>query len=151
MVETGGAATPPTEELLLTVSAAHAVIRIERYGTDGKPRELTPHDWATLTTDEELAELSAAVAQAYLAGLAVGLGEEESEAEEVDEDLVRLQLLVDRPFGRQLLGRTASLHGLSRVLLRRLLRRRGHPAESAAQQRRQPIANGARNGSASTP
>jgi len=126
-----------SEELLLTVSEERGVIKIERFGTDGKARELTLHDWTTLAGNHAFAELSAAVEKAYAAGLAVGLGEEDSDDDEVDEDLVRLRLLVDRPM-------------LTRALVRRLLRRRGHPAQSPAQQRRKPIANGALNGSAST-
>jgi hypothetical protein len=144
-------APPETiEQIVLTLSATtHEVVNVERVDRDGRRHALSEQEYAALAGDD-VEELISAAQEAFEAGIAEGLGAEE-EQDDVDEDIVLWQLL-----GRQTTARRAFPGDLRRVLLRRLLlrrllRRRLAPISPspAHEQRSKPIAEHARNGSAS--
>jgi len=145
------AATEAIDELVLTLSpTTHDVVKVERLGRAGQRKELSEQESAELAGGDELDDLLGAVQEAYEAGLAEGLDQEDDDA--ADEDLVIWQLLVDRPSPVGPLRRGMRRAMLQRLLLRRLLRRWLLHTPSASQQRRKPIAEGAEgtpNGSAS--
>jgi hypothetical protein len=104
-----------------------------------------------LAGGDELDDVLRAVQEAYEAGVAQGL-DQDDDGDEADEDLVILELLLDRPSRVGPPGRGMRRAVLHRLLLRRLLRRRLLHAPTESQQRRKPIAEGTegtRNGPSS--
>lgn len=146
------AATETMDEFVVTLNpATHDVVKVERLGGAGQRQELTEQDSAELAGGDELDDVLGAVQEAYEAGVAQGL-DQDDDGDEADEDLVILELLLDRPSRVGPLGRGMRRAALHRLLLRRLLRRRLLHAPAASQQRRKPIAEGTegtRNGPSS--
>jgi len=140
------------DEIVLTLSpATHDVVKVERLGRAGQRKELSEQESAELVGGDELDDVREAVQEAYEAGVAQGL-DQDDDGDEADEDLVILELLLDRPNRVGQPGRDMRRAVLHRLLLRRLLRRRLLHTPTASQQRRKPIAEGAegaRNASAS--
>ncbi len=127
-------------------TTTHDVSKIEKLSPNGQRHDFSEEDWVELTGADDVDDLVSAVQAAYEAGVADGFGEGGA-PDEVDDDLVLLRFLIEQP-ARRLHWRGMRRALLRRLLLRRLLARAGH-ASSAPQQRRQPIATEARNGSAS--
>src|SRR5438309_251319 len=75
-----GSSNSPTVQLLVTLDAAmHEVIKLEKLGSGGQRQELSAQDWAELSSsDDDMDELVDAVEEAYAAGVADGLGEEDA-------------------------------------------------------------------------
>jgi hypothetical protein len=144
------AATERMDELVVTLNpATHDVVKVERLGGAGQRQELSEQESAELAGGDELDDVLGAVQEAYEAGVAQGL-DEDDEGDEADEDLAILELLLDRPSRVGPPGRGTRRAVLHRLLLRRLLRRLLVHTPTASQQRRKPIAEGAegpRNGS----
>ena len=142
------AATETMDEFVLTLNpTTHDVVKVERLGRAGQRQELSEQETAELAGGDELDDVLGAVQEAYEAGVAQGL-DEDDDGDEADEDLVILELLLDRPSRVGQPGRDV----LHRLLLRRLLRRRLLHTPTASQQRRKPIAEGTqgpRNGASS--
>src|SRR5689334_21448649 len=82
-----GSPNARTVQLLLTLDGStHEVIKLERLGTGGQRRELSAQDWAELSSsDDDMDELVDAVEEAYAAGLADGLDDDDSE-DGIDDD-----------------------------------------------------------------
>jgi hypothetical protein len=135
-------ATEATDELLVTLNpTTHDVVKVERLGRAGQRQELSEQESAELAGGDELDDVLGAVQEAYEAGVAQGL-DEDDDGDEADEDLVILELLLDRPNRVGQPGRDTRRAVLHRLLLRRLLRRRLLHTPTASQQRRKPIAEG---------
>jgi hypothetical protein len=136
-----------TQQLLFTLDATtHQVLKVETINRAGARRELSVRQTADLTGADDLESVESAIDEAYEAGVAEGLDEA---GDDEDEELALDQLLVE-PVAEEPVFR----HGvrrllLRRLLLRRLLRRKLASSTKAPQQRRQPTAHEARNGSAS--
>jgi len=107
------------EQLVVTFNAAMGeIVKVERVDTAGKRQELSEEECAKLAGLDEVEEIEAALEEAFEAGFAVALGEED-EKDEDDEERALRQLLIG-----SLLGRHPVLRRLrQRLLLRRLLRR----------------------------
>jgi hypothetical protein len=130
------------DELLVTLNpATHDVVKVERLGRAGQRQELSEQETAELAGGDELDDVLGAVQEAYEAGVAQGL-DEDDDGDEADEDLVILELLLDRPNRVGPPARDMRRAVLHRLLLRRLLRRRLLHTPTASQQRRKPIAEG---------
>lgn len=116
--------TPPedTVQLVVTLSASKGeVLKVEALSQSGQRSEISEGDFAALTGEDEIEELEVAFEEAYAAGVADALGEEDEEDEEEDEEETKgslRQLLLGRSAGRLLIRR-----GLRRLILRRALRR----------------------------
>ena len=112
-----------TEQLVLTVSTATGdILKIEKVDKAGKREELSDAQSAELAGDDEIEEIEAGLEEAFEAGLAAALGEDDDDVEDDGEAIQRLLI-------GQLIGRRAGLRGLRRrfmhrLLLRRLLRRK---------------------------
>jgi len=145
-------ATEAMDELVVTLNpTTHDVVKVERLGRGGQRQELSEQESAELAGGDELDDVLGAVQEAYEAGVAQGL-DQDDDGDEADEDLVILELLLDRPSRVGPLGRGMRRAALHRLLLRRLLRRRLLDTPAASQQRRKPIAEGTqgpRNGASS--
>ena len=136
------AATETMDEFVVSLNpATHDVVKVERLGRAGQRQELSEQESAELAGGDELDDVLGAVQEAYEAGVAQGL-DEDDDADEADEDLVILELLLDRPNRVGQPGRDMRRAVLHRLLLRRLLRRRLLHTPTASQQRRKPIAEG---------
>ena len=140
------------DEFVVTLNpATHDVVKVERLGRAGQRQELSEQESAELAGGDELDDVLGAVQEAYEAGVAQGL-DEDDDGDEADEDLVILELLLDRPSRVGPPGRGMRRAVLHRLLLRRLLRRRLLHTPTASQQRRKTIAEGTqgpRNGASS--
>ena len=113
-----------TEQLVLTFSTATGdILKIEKVDKAGKREELSDAQSAELAGDDEIEEIEAGLEEAFEAGLAAALGEDDDDVEDDDGQAIE-RLLIG-----QLIGRRAGLRGLRRrfmhrLLLRRLLRRK---------------------------
>ena len=111
------------EQLVVTFNAAMGeIVKVERVDKAGKRQELTEEECAKLAGLDEVEEIEAALEEAFEAGVAVVLGDEDEEYAEDDDDEERAlrQLLIGGLLGRHPVRRRL----LHQLLLRRLLRRR---------------------------
>lgn len=146
--DSGAAPATETEELVLTLDkATQAVVKIARIDPGGQRHALSEEDSAELVDRQALRELLFAIDQAYRAGLTEGLKSEGAEADADDDVLVRLLVSGSVEPDIRELGVGAML--LRPLLLRRLLRQHVESALKTGQERRTPIVDSPRNGSAS--
>src|SRR4051794_23427304 len=115
------------EQLVVTFNPAKGGIdKIERVNKSGTRQELTEMECAKLAGEDEVEEIEASLEEAFEAGAAVVLGDEDAEYAEDDDDADRAvrQLLIGGPAGRHVMRRRL-LHQLlvRRLLLNRLLKR----------------------------
>jgi hypothetical protein len=109
MVEAPQAQRSATEQLVLTIETpSRKVVKIERVDEDGARQELSEEECAKLAGEDEVEELDAALEEAFEAGAAAALGED-------DEDEDDQGTMIRRRLRHRL---------LTRLLLRRLIRRR---------------------------
>lgn len=119
--------TEEIEQLVMTLNAAIGeIVKIEKVDNAGKRQELTEEECAKLAGQDEVEEIEAAIEEAFEAGVAVVLGDEDEEYAEDDDDeenalrqLLIGGLLRRHPVRRRLLHQLL----LRRLLLRRLLKR----------------------------
>jgi hypothetical protein len=118
------ASADETEQLVLTVSTASGdIVKIERLDNAGKREEVSDAQCAQLAGDDEVEEIEAGLEEAFEAGVAATLGEDD---EDVDDEDVIDRLLIGRLVERRPGLRGLRRRFLHRLLLRRLLRRRLH-------------------------
>jgi hypothetical protein len=144
----GAAAVNDTEEIVLTLNkATHEVVQIARLDKTGQRRELSQDQAAELAGHESVRNLLQAIDDAYRAGLSEGLAAN-SDEEDVDDDVL-IRLLVGPSAEPDVLelGSRATL--LRPILLRRMIRDHIGAVPNTQQQRRTPISDRPRNGSAS--
>src|SRR5262245_15358537 len=107
-----------TEQLLVTLSVATGeIVKVEKLDQAGKSHELSEDEYAELAADDDTDELEAALEEAYEAGVADALGEDDEDGAD-GEELALRRLVVGRLLVRGMLRR-----GLRRRLLRRAIRR----------------------------
>ena len=105
-----------TLQLVFTIDGSTGqVVKLERLTKTGSRSEVTAQECAELMGEDDLDNLESAVDEAYEAGIADGLDEDDADDEEV-----ALQELLTHPTAEQERFR----RGVRRVLLRRLLMRR---------------------------
>jgi len=137
------------EQLVLTWNpATHEVAMIERVGKDGRRGLLSEHECEQLLGEDDVDEFLGPVQEAYEAGLAEGL-EEQSDEDRGDDEIMLWQLLSNERAGGRLLPTGLRWAMLRRLLLRQLLRKRVSHTPNGSDQRRKPIPEKSRNGSAS--
>jgi hypothetical protein len=137
------------EHLILTLDkATHDVLEAVRMDTSGERHQLSAQECLALVDDETLGEVMRGVEEAFEAGLVEGLGLEDEEEENINGDALLSRLLLSDSAERGVLRLGLRQSLLRRLLLRRLLRSRLSPSTTATQQRREPIGDQARNGSA---
>lgn len=145
------AAAEAMDEIVLTVRpATDDVVKVERLDRAGQRKELSEQECAELAGGNELDELVVAVQEAYEAGVAKGLDQDDDD-DEADEDLVIRQLLTENPIAVGALRRTMRRALLQRLLLRRLLKRRLLYPPTSQERKRKPDKGGTtvtQNGSA---
>jgi hypothetical protein len=132
---------PPeeTEQLVVTMSPSKgAIILVERMEKSGQRREISAEEFAALAGEDEAEDLGAALEEAYSAGIADALGEEDEEEDESEEDAENAlrQVLLGSAAGRLLLRRSVRRLILRRALRRRLLGRRKEPEKTNGRGRR---------------
>ena len=129
-----------TEQLVVTIAAATGeVVKIEKIDKAGKRGDLSEGDCLKLAGEDEVEEIEAALEEAFEAGIAGALREEDEtdddEVDEVDEvegtRLVISGLLARGPVLGRLRRRTLQRLLLRRLLRRRLLQRRFGPNQKA--------------------
>ena len=107
--------TDEIEQLVVTFSAAMGEIaKVEKVDKAGKRQELTEEECAKLAGQDEVEEIEAALEEAFEAGVAVVLGDED--AEDYDDE--------ERAFRQLLIGGFLERHPLRHRLLHQLLLRR---------------------------
>jgi hypothetical protein len=109
------------EQLVVTFNAAMGgIVKVEKVDKAGKRQELTEEECAKLAGQDEVEEIEAALEEAFEAGVAVVLGDEDEPYAEDndDEERVLRQLLIGRLLRRHPVRRRL----LFQLLLRRLLR-----------------------------
>jgi len=112
--------TDEIEQLVVTFNVAMGEIaKVEKVDKAGKRQELTEEECAKLAGQDEVEEIEAALEEAFEAGVAVVLGDED--AEDYDDE--------ERAFRQLLIGGFLERHPLRhrlvhQLLLRRLLLRR---------------------------
>jgi len=117
------ASVEETEQLVLTVSpATHEIIKIEKVDKAGKRDEISDEQCAELAGDDEVEEIEAGLEEAFEAGVAATLGEDDDEVGEEERTIQRL--LIGRLVGQRPGLRALRRRFLHRLLLRRMLRRR---------------------------
>jgi hypothetical protein len=124
--EAGGSAEE-IEQLVVTFNAAKGeIVKVEKVDKTGKRQDFTEEECATLAGQDEVDEVEAALEEAFEAGVAVVLGDEDEQYAEDNDDEERAlrQLLIGRLLRRHPVRRRL-LHQLlvRRLLLRRLLKR----------------------------
>ena len=113
------------EQLVVTFNAAVGeIVKIEKVDKAGNRQELTEKESAKLAGQDEVEEIEAALEEAFKAGVAVVLGDEDKEKDDDDEEQALRQLLIGRLLGPHRVRRRL-LHQLllRRLLLRQLLKR----------------------------
>src|SRR5205809_3036990 len=86
--------TDEIEQLVVTFSAAMGEIaKVEKVDKAGKRQELTEEECAKLAGQDEVEEIEAALEEAFEAGVAVVLGDEDAEDYDDEERALR-QLLI---------------------------------------------------------
>ena len=84
--EAGGSAEE-IEQLVVTFNAAMGeIVKVEKVDKAGKHQELTEEECAKLAGQDEVEEIEAALEEAFKAGVAVVLGDEDEEYAEDDDD-----------------------------------------------------------------
>ena len=115
------------EQLVVTFNAALGeIVRIEQVDKDGTHQEFTEEECAKLAGQDEVEEIEAALEDAFEAGVAVMLGDEDEEYEQDEDNEERaLRQLLIHGFLERHPVRCRRLHQLllRRLLLRRLLKR----------------------------
>ena len=124
--EAGGSAEE-IEQLVVTFNAAMGeIVKLEKVDKAGKHQELTEKECAKLAGQDEVEEIEAALEEAFEAGVAVVVGDQDEQYAEDNDDEERAlrQLLIGAVLGRHPVRRRL-LHQLllRRLLLRRLLKR----------------------------
>jgi len=118
--------TDEIEQLVVTFNAAKGeIVKVEKVDKAGKHQEVTEEECAKLAGQDEVEEIEAALEEAFEAGAAVMLGDEDAEDDDDDDEESALrQHLVGGLLGRHPVRRRL-LHQLllRRLLLRRLLKR----------------------------
>jgi hypothetical protein len=112
------------EQLVVTFNAAMGeIVKVEKVDKAGKRQELTDEECAKLAGQDEVEEVEGALEEAFEAGVAVVLGDEDEEDYD-DEERAFRQLLIGGFLERHPL-RHRLVHQLllRRLLLRRLLKR----------------------------
>jgi hypothetical protein len=112
------------EQLVVTFNAAMGeIVKVEKVDKAGKRQELTEEECAKLAGQDEVEEIEGALEEAFEAGVAVVLGDEDAEDYD-DEERAFRQLLIGGFLERHPL-RHRLVHQLllRRLLLRRLLKR----------------------------
>jgi hypothetical protein len=110
------------EQLVVTFNAAMGeIVKVEKVDKAGNHEELTEKECVKLAGQDEVEEIEAALEEAFEAGVAVMLGDEQEEyAEDYDdEERAVRQLLI----GRILERHPVRLRLLHQLLVRRLLLR----------------------------
>ena len=107
--------TDEIEQLVVTFNVAMGEIaKVEKVDKAGKRQELTEEECAKLAGQDEVEEIEAALEEAFEAGVAVVLGDED--AEDYDDE--------ERAFRQLLIGGFLERHPLRHRLLHQLLLRR---------------------------
>src|SRR5436190_11338882 len=106
------------EQLVVTFNAAMGeIVKVEKVDKAGKHQELTEKECAKLAGQDEVEEIEAALEEAFEAGVAVMLGDEQEEyAEDYDDE--------ERAVRQLLIGAILERHPVRKRLLRQLLLRR---------------------------
>ena len=99
------------------------VVKIEKIDKTGKRDELSEKECATLAGEDEVDEIEAALEEAFEAGIAGALSEDDEGALDDEEQALRRLLIGGLLRRRPVLGRLRR-RSVQRLLLRRLLRRR---------------------------
>jgi hypothetical protein len=124
------------EQVMVTIHGPRGrIVKVEKVDKAGKRRELAEEEWAKLVGRDEVEEIESALEEAFEAGVAVALGEDDGDAaafEDDDEDALR-RLLVGG-----LLRRSVRRRILQRLLLSRMLR--GGSSETAFSNKSKPHA-----------
>jgi hypothetical protein len=106
------------EQLVVTFNAEMGeIVKVENVDKAGKRHELTEEQCAKLAGQDEVEEIEGALQEAFEAGVAVALGDEDEESAEDDDD-------EDRALRQLLIGRLLQRHPVRRSLVHRLLLRR---------------------------
>ena len=117
------------EQLSVTINTTTGrIVRIEKADKAGKRQELAEEDWAKLVGEEEVEELEGALEEAFEAGIAGVLGEDQDDDEgyENEEEKAVRRFLIGK-----LVRRSVRRRILQRLLLSRLLRRGSSKAASS--------------------
>jgi hypothetical protein len=113
-----------TEQMVVTIGATTGdVVKIEKIDKAGKRDEVSEEECAKLAGEDELEEIEAALEEAFEAGIAGALNEDD-EDELDDEEKALRQLLIGGLIRRRPVLLRLRRRSLRRLLLRRLLRRR---------------------------
>ncbi len=114
-----------TEQLVLTFSTATGdILKIEKVDKAGKREELSDAQSAELAGDDEIEEIEAGLEEAFEAGLAAALGEDEDDDVVEDDGQAIQRLLIGQLIGRRAGLRRLRRRFMHRLLIRRLLRRK---------------------------
>jgi hypothetical protein len=118
------------EQLVVTINpAVRRIVKVERVDKAGKHRELSSAECAKLVGEDEVAEIEAALEEAFEAGVDGVLGDEREAEGDDDEDddeekAIRRFLISDLLIGRSVRRRITHRLLLSRMLRRGFLQRR---------------------------
>ena len=110
-----------TRQLVVTLSVAKGdVVKVETIDGGGHRHEMPEKDFAALAGEDDLADLSAALEEAYAAGMSDAIDHEidDDSVEDEDEDEEIRRTILREAAARKLLRR-----GVRRLVLRRTLRR----------------------------
>ena len=118
------AGTEETKQMVVTFGATTGdVVKIEKIDKTGKRDELSEKECATLAGEDEVDEIEAALEEAFEAGIAGALSEDDEGDLDDEEQALRRLLIGGLLRRRPVLGRLRR-RSVQRLLLRRLLRRR---------------------------
>jgi hypothetical protein len=107
------ASAEETEQLVVTVTSGE-IVKLERVDKAGKREEISDEETAKLAGEDEVEEIETGLEEAFEAGIAAVLGEDDEDGEEQALEQLMMSGVV----------RPAVLHRLRRRFLRRLLLRR---------------------------
>lgn len=115
-----GALAGETEQLVLTLSVATGeIVNVEKLDRAGHRRELSEDEYAELAIVDEAGEFESALEEAYEAGVADALREDE-------EELTLRGLVIDRLLVHRMLRSELGQHLLRRAIRSEILQRE-HP------------------------
>jgi phosphoenolpyruvate synthase/pyruvate phosphate dikinase len=118
------ASTGETEQMVVTIDATTgAVFKVEKIDKAGSRKELSEDECAKLAGEDEVDEIEAALEEAFEAGIAGALSEDEEDDLDDEEQALRRLLIGGLLRRRPVLGRLRA-RSVRRLLLRRLIRRR---------------------------
>jgi hypothetical protein len=111
------------EQLVVTFNAAMGeIVKVEKVDKAGKRQEFTEEECAKLAGQDEVEEIEGALEEAFEAGVAVVLGDEDAEDYDEEERAFRRLLIVGFLERHPLRHRLVHQLLLRRLLLRRLLK-----------------------------